>query len=98
MIDAAGQGTCNNPPTIGGIKVNGTLINTTIGPLNIMVSDVSSFENTCESCETNYTPAMPQGEIFAGLMSFDQDPITITSTAGDTDLYQGAYEGYELRK
>jgi hypothetical protein len=61
MLTAAGQGTCNNPPSIGKTKIDNTFINTAVGPISV----VSSFENTCESCTTNFAAAFPQGKTFA---------------------------------
>ena len=93
---AARWWTCNTPSTKQSTQINttnneSTTIETVSTPFQIVAAN--SFENTCESCTTNYSPAMPQGN-FWWIIQMDQDPITITSVIGETD----AYEGYDLKK
>ncbi len=99
MINAAGQGTCNNPPKIGNtivfVENNEKTItsNTASSPFQI----VSSFENTAESSKTNYQPAIPQGN-FGGLITIDQDPIHISAAEDYGNTNEQLQEGYQLKK
>jgi len=91
--NAAKQGICTTPPKISNTIVfdeetsKNKIINTPSAPFEIVAAQAQ--DNT-----PYYWAAIIQGN-FWGLVEMDYDPITVTSTAWDTDTYEG---GYELKK